>query len=129
MFCEFPALDKTHDFVSSAMRSGGINPDIEEPMISLARYPKIRSAPAFQRVMIPLRSLTTIASLEDSTIAANWLYKRRPAAFGDVSEAPDAADLSFADGAGLGVSFKQPAIIKLEHVKTFRRPFRINFFR
>jgi hypothetical protein len=43
---------------------------IEEPTISFAEYPKIRSAAAFQVRMVPSSFLLTMASSEDSTIAA-----------------------------------------------------------
>ena len=41
------------------------------PMASLAEYPYIRSAPAFQLVMIPSSVLPIIASSEHATIEAN----------------------------------------------------------
>jgi hypothetical protein len=41
------------------------------PNASRAVYPNSRSAPAFQLVMTPLRSLLTMASSDDSTIAAS----------------------------------------------------------
>ena len=41
------------------------------PMISSERYPKMRSAAAFQLVIIPFRSFETMASSDDSTMAAN----------------------------------------------------------
>ncbi len=42
---------------------------IDLPIISSAVYPKIRSADRFQDRTIPFRSLLTIASSDDSTIA------------------------------------------------------------
>ena len=41
------------------------------PTTSFAAYPNNRSAPRFQLVMMPLRSLLAMASSEDSTIALN----------------------------------------------------------
>ena len=40
------------------------------PMASAAEYPKVRSAAPFQLLIIPCRSLETMASSEDSTMAA-----------------------------------------------------------
>ena len=40
-------------------------------MTSSDVYPKMRSAPLFQLRMMPLKSLLTIASSDDSTIAAS----------------------------------------------------------
>src|ERR1051326_2039429 len=44
---------------------------IDRPMISFAFQPNMRSAALFQLVTIPLRSLLTMASSEDSTMAAS----------------------------------------------------------
>jgi len=44
---------------------------IDWPIISSAVYPKRRDAAAFQLVTMPSRSLLTIISSEDSTIAAS----------------------------------------------------------
>jgi hypothetical protein len=44
---------------------------MEEPTISAAEYPKIRSAAAFQLRMVPSSVLLMMASSEDSTIAAS----------------------------------------------------------
>src|SRR6185436_5263130 len=44
---------------------------MEEPTISSAEYPKMRSAAAFQVSTVPSSVLLTIASSEDSTIEAN----------------------------------------------------------
>jgi hypothetical protein len=44
---------------------------MEEPTISAAVYPKIRSAAAFHVRMVPSSFLLTMASSEDSTIAAS----------------------------------------------------------
>ena len=41
------------------------------PTISSAEYPKIFSAPLFQLVIMPLRSLPIMASSENSTMAAS----------------------------------------------------------
>ena len=44
------------------------------PIVSAAVYPNRRSAPSFQLVMMPLRSLLMMASSDESTIALNsWL--------------------------------------------------------
>ncbi len=56
--------------VSSCSRSGGINRVMDWPTISSAGYPKIRSAPSFQLVTMPHKSLPIMASSENSTIAA-----------------------------------------------------------
>ena len=46
-------------------------PDAGRPMISRAANPKSRSAPSFQDVTLPARSVLMIASLEDSTMDAS----------------------------------------------------------
>ena len=49
------------------------------PSVSSSVYPKSRSAPLFQLVMIPLRSLDRIASSDDSIIAASlWAANSCP---------------------------------------------------
>ena len=42
---------------------------IDSPIISSAEYPKVRSAPLFQLMTMLWRSLLTMASSEESTIA------------------------------------------------------------
>jgi hypothetical protein len=44
---------------------------MEDPTISAAEYPKILSAAEFQVRMVPSSCLLTMASSEDSTIAAS----------------------------------------------------------
>jgi hypothetical protein len=56
---------------SSSCRSGGIRAKMEEPTISAAEYPKMRSAEAFQVRTVPSSFLLTMASSDDSTIAAS----------------------------------------------------------
>jgi hypothetical protein len=49
------------------------NPEGDRPAEDLrGLVPDIRSAARFQLVMIPWRSVETIASVDDSTIAAGW---------------------------------------------------------
>ena len=55
----------------------GMSIVIDWPIASSARVPNNRSAPWFHDVMMPVKSLLTIASSDDSTIAA-----RRRAASG-----------------------------------------------
>ena len=45
---------------------------IDVPIISSAVYPKMRSAPAFQLVMILFKFFPMIASSDEATIAASW---------------------------------------------------------
>ncbi len=45
---------------------------IERPIISLAAYPNMRSAPGFQDVTMPCSVLLAIASSALATIAARW---------------------------------------------------------
>ncbi len=56
---------------SSSSRSGGMSMVIGRPTASRLECPKSRSAPAFQERMMPSRSLLTIASSDDSTMAAS----------------------------------------------------------
>src|ERR1051325_4256505 len=56
---------------SSDSRSAGITIVIDLPTASSAVYPNRSSAPLFQDVMMPFRSLLTIASSDDSTMAAS----------------------------------------------------------
>src|SRR5216684_8310480 len=49
----------------------GMRIEIGCPSASPAEYPNIRSAPAFQLVMRPLRSWVMMASSADSTMAAD----------------------------------------------------------
>src|SRR4051812_17307082 len=62
------------------------------PITSSAVYPNIRSAARFHVVMIPLRSLLTIASSDDSTIAA-----RRTAASGRLVTRSDSSASAMAE--------------------------------
>ena len=55
---------------SSACSSGGISSRMFRPMISSAGYPNMRSALAFQLVIVPSNDLLMIASLDVSTTAA-----------------------------------------------------------
>ena len=64
-----PRRSRSRIFGSSSRRSGGKITSIGLPIISAAVYPKIRSAAGFQLRTMPLRSLLTIASSEDSMIA------------------------------------------------------------
>src|ERR1017187_9685291 len=57
--------------LTSPGRSGGARIEMCRPSISPAEYPNIRSAPAFQLMIVPSRALPTIASSEDSTMAAS----------------------------------------------------------
>jgi hypothetical protein len=52
---------------------------IDRPTASAAEKPKSRSAPRFHDVMMPSRSLLTIASSLDSTIAARRHWSLRAA--------------------------------------------------
>src|SRR5215469_9420090 len=52
------------------MWSGGMRMVMGRPTASKGLYPKICSAPWFQLVMIPFKSLVMIASLDDSTTDA-----------------------------------------------------------
>jgi len=63
---------------SSASRCAGRRIVIGRPITSAALYPKMRSAPAFQVMIVPFRSLLTIASSDDATIAASiaWALAR-----------------------------------------------------
>jgi hypothetical protein len=56
---------------SSDCRSAGMIMRIDWPTASAGVYPKIRSAPRFQVRMIPFRSLLTMASSEEATMAAS----------------------------------------------------------
>ena len=57
--------------VSSGSRSFGIMMVIGRPTASAALYSNSRSAPPFQEVMMPSSVLLTIASSDDSTMAAS----------------------------------------------------------
>ena len=68
-----PARTFARTRASSSCRSSGMMIRIGWPTASSAVYPNSRSAPWFHAVTTPSRSLATIASLLDSTIAANRL--------------------------------------------------------
>ncbi len=65
---------------SSAPRSSGIIREMCRPMASSAAYPKSLSAPRFHDVMTPSSVLLTIASSEESTIAASNARNASPSA-------------------------------------------------
>ncbi len=57
--------------ISSSRRSGGMSTRTDRPTTSSAAYPKSALAAPFQLVIRPSSVLPMIASLDDSTIAAN----------------------------------------------------------
>ena len=67
----FSAPDPGEDLLFLRLAIRGINRMIEVPIISSAVYPKMRSAPEFQLVMILFKSLPMIASSDEATMAAS----------------------------------------------------------
>ena len=55
----------------SARRLSGTSRETGLPQISSALYPRSRSAPGFHVVSVPYRSIDTMASSDDDTMAAN----------------------------------------------------------
>ena len=59
----------------SSMASGGMSIETCLPMTSSAVYPRTRSAPRFQLVMMPSRVFVTMISSDDSTTAASRSFR------------------------------------------------------
>ena len=94
--------------VSSYCNSGGMIIVIGWPTASVAVQPKISSAPRFQLVMIPSKVLETMASSEESTMAASRLrldaaapvrFPQRDDSGGEYEESDQAEDPRSIDSA------------------------------